>query len=275
MKVTFPTVSILGCGWLGLPLAGHLHAMGLRVYGSFHSERGKNELQRWNIKSFQVDLLEPEKADIAFFKSKTLIVTVPPSKGGKEEYANNLERLLALAKRSGTKKVLFTSSTAVYPESANAVNEDSPVQEKSSRGNNMLSAELAVQKVFGKNATIVRLGGLIGPNRHPANFLSGKENVSGANVPVNFLSLEDAVRMIADLVIDGRSPKIYNLVCPQHPSKKEYYTFACRRKGIEPPHFDPETMNDGYKLVDGNRIAAETSIEYLTTDWKVYLRSLQ
>ena len=247
--------------------------MGVRVYGSYYSDAGRDQLKRWKIKAFKVDFSDVDSSEAGFFKSNTLIVTVPPSKGGKELYAQYLEKILVFARDNGTKKVIFTSSTAVYPESSTP--EDSPIQEHSSRGNNLFAAEAAVKKIFGNAATIVRLGGLIGPQRHPARFLSGKLDVAGANVPVNFLSLEDGVRMLADLVNDGRTGRTFNLVCPPHPSKKEYYGLACKLKGLPAPEFDPTKAEEGYKLVDGSLITRETSIEYLTTDWNLYLNSLK
>lgn len=267
------TISILGCGWLGLPLAGHLHAMGFRVYGSHHSAKGKEELKRWDIRPFKVDINQPEKATALFFKSKTLIITVPPSKGGREEYAHNLEKVLKRAKESGCENVVFTSSTAVYGESDYIQDEQSPVIEFTSRGHGLMAAETAIRNLY-PNATTLRLGGLIGPNRHPGRFLAGKQDIVGSGIPVNFLTLEDGVRIIAELVSSRKFGKTYNLVCPSHPTKEEYYKLAAKNLDLPGPHFDPKRDREGYKLISGDRITSETGIEYLVKDWKAYLRSL-
>ncbi len=242
--------------------------------GSFHAEEKKAELKRWNIKPFPVDFTRPDEIDPAFFACRTLVITVPPSKGGKETYVSNLEKILQRAKDAGCVNVVFTSSTSVYPAGPETKTEASEITENTSRGNAMFAAEQAVLQAFPDTSLIVRFGGLIGPARKPARFLSGKTDLPGADCPVNFLTLEDAVRILTELINDQRFDKVYNLVCPWHPTKEEFYAFACGLAGIPAPHFDPSKRDEGFKKVSGEKVTAETRIEYLNTDWKGYLRSL-
>ncbi len=272
--MTKNTISILGSGWLGLPLAGHLVSLGFKVKGSFVSPEKQAELKRWKISPFKADFTDPASIPDKFLQSELLIVTVPPSKGGKEDYPKYLQEILHRAKTLGCKRVFFTSSTSVYPESKLPVNESSAVQLISTRGNHLLEAENVVRRLFPENSTVFRLGGLIGPGRYPGRFLSGKMDVQGGNVPVNYLSLEDAARMITEFIVIGKQGKLYNLVVPSHPSKEAFYGYACKIKDLTPPSFNSSCKDAGYKLVDGNLISTETGIDYLTTDWKAYLRSL-
>lgn len=274
MRTVQQTISILGCGWLGLPLAGHLLSLHYPVSGSYTTSQKKLELQKWGIKPFLGDMTQPEAIKNEFFNSQTLIITVPPSKGGKDEYPNHLLSILKRAKEAGCKNVLFTSSTAVYKDSVHLIDENSAVQELSSRGNMLLAAERAVREVFPDSSTIVRLAGLIGPKRHPGRFLSGKTDVPGALVPVNYLSLEDGVRIISELIDNQVFGKTYNLVCPDHPSKQEFYSYACELQHLPKPIFQAEQQLQGFKIVSGDLICKETGITYLTTDWRGYLRSL-
>lgn len=51
-----PTIGILGCGWLGKPLAEHLLAEGYRVKGSTTTPEKKEILLDAGIEAFKVTL---------------------------------------------------------------------------------------------------------------------------------------------------------------------------------------------------------------------------
>ena len=74
-------ISILGCGWLGLPLAEKLIETGYEVKGSTTSENKLDILQSHKIEPFLVTLSEDKiTGTISEFlnESEILIIDIPP-----------------------------------------------------------------------------------------------------------------------------------------------------------------------------------------------------
>ena len=59
---------------------------------------------------------------------------------------------------------------------------------------------LICEKMFREDeelqTTIIRFGGLICLDRHPVTMLSGRENLTGGNAPVNLIHLNDCINLI-------------------------------------------------------------------------------
>lgn len=264
--MTNTTVSIIGCGWLGLPLAGHLLSWQYRVYGSTTSKEKLSTLRKWGIRPFLFDLDKPEKWDEKLFNSAVIIINIPPSKS--KNFIENLDKAL---KHCKGKKVLFISSTSVYGPAALPVTESaetlSPLESK------LVKAELLLRKHV-PDATILRPAGLIGPNRPPGRFLAGKTDVSGAGIPVNFVALEDLVTICAEIIGQERWGYTFNVANPQHPAKEEYYTFAAQQMKLTPPVFDQKKELEGYKYIDGSAVVNLLKIVYQDISWSNYIKSL-
>ena len=78
-------ISILGCGWLGLPLAEHLIERGYTIKGSTTSPNRVGELESKEIEAFIIELASGEiSGDYKAFlqNSKTLIIDIPPKLRG-------------------------------------------------------------------------------------------------------------------------------------------------------------------------------------------------
>ena len=74
------TISVLGCGWLGVPLTKHLQKSGFSVKGSTTSSEKCEILERDGILSTRVLLNENEAIvdDFQFFNCDVLIISIPP-----------------------------------------------------------------------------------------------------------------------------------------------------------------------------------------------------
>ena len=73
--VAMKNVSILGCGWLGKPMAVSLMNDGFLVKGSTTSEIKINELEALNIESYLLDITEFEEFDL-FLASDILLIAI-------------------------------------------------------------------------------------------------------------------------------------------------------------------------------------------------------
>jgi NAD dependent epimerase/dehydratase family enzyme len=103
------------------------------------------------------------------------------------------------------------------------------------------------------------LAGLVGSDRNPVHFLSGRE-VSNGQHPVNLVDQQDCIQAISTLVESNLSSQVFNVAYPNHPSKKAYYTEKAEILGLVPPVFS-NGASPG-KTIDGSKITRLTSFNY-------------
>ena len=109
-------ISVIGCGWLGLPLAAELVRRGHTVKGSTRSEVKLKELERRGVSGFVLDLDKGVPLDADLLDCDVLYLNVPPGRGPdvEQRYPARIETALAGLSR-GCERVIFVSSTSVYP----------------------------------------------------------------------------------------------------------------------------------------------------------------
>ena len=244
-------ITVIGCGWLGLPLSENLISNGYSVYGSTTSFSKLNSLVSKGIHAFIYSVENQFKIDGHAKDSEIVIVNFPPSKS--PNYSKQVEELLN--QFSVNTKVIFTSSTGVYEEV------DAIVDEKG-RVNEQHPVRLAEKVVLSSNRPycILRLSGLIGAGRHPIHFLQGRENLSGGDVPVNLVHLKDVIEAIGAIIIGNKWSSIYNVSYPSHPAKKEYYPMMAKMVGLKAPFYLED--NTKGKEIDGNLLTTELDFSY-------------
>lgn len=265
------TIAILGCGWLGLPLAESLLAKGLRIHGSTTSEEKLSVLSSRGILPFLISLSEEGvKGPIPLFLEgvDTLLINVPPRLRGKkkENYVKKMRWLREAAIASKVANILFVSSTSVYGNLEGAVTETTLPQPNTESGEQLLAAETLFQNQQAFRASIVRFGGLIGPKRHPITFLSGKKGLSNGNHYVNLIHLTDCILVLENIILKAWWNDVFNAVYPYHPTKEEYYRLVAHKRGIQPPEYKQDNNKKGkqiiaHKLAFVKMLSLETSIE--------------
>ncbi|MEP2239098.1 MAG: SDR family oxidoreductase [Maribacter sp.] len=242
-------IGVIGCGWLGLPLAESLLAEGYKVNGTSTSEDKLAVLKEKGIRSFQISLSENKiNGDIdTFLESLSiLVINVPPKlrgKGPKESYFEKIKLLYNAVKKSTVRNIIFASSTAVYGDAKGQVDENTKTIPTTESGKQLLQCEDLLKNDKELNTTIIRFGGLIGPNRHPVTMLSGRENLSGGDAPVNLIHLDDCIGIIKKIIELDYYNDVLNAVYPEHPTKKEYYTEQAIKRGITPPQYTSTGQN--------------------------------
>jgi nucleoside-diphosphate-sugar epimerase len=247
-------IGIIGCGWLGLPLAEELHKAGYNISGTTTSEEKITILKTKGIQPFKISISEDGiKGPISEFLStlSIVIINIPPGlrgKGPKESYIEKIKLLHDAIKKSRVKQVIFASSTAVYGETEGAVTEKTKPAPNSASGVQLLKCENLYITDEQLQTTIIRFGGLIGPERHPITMLSGRENLKGGNAPINLIHLDDCIGIIKSIIEHNHWNVILNAVYPQHPTKEDYYTKEALKRGLAPPQYESEN-NRTYKLI--------------------------
>ncbi len=240
-------ISIIGCGWLGLPLGVHLNKEGFAVKGSTTSPEKIEHLRSVGIDPFQIRLGPEVQADRdGFFDTDVLFINIPPrNREGNDQYhIKQLSALANTAAKAAIPNVIYISSTGIYPNLNRMVSESDASSDTKSRGGvNLMEAENVFRSCERFTTTILRLGGLYGPGRHPGRFLAGKQSLPGANSPVNMIHLEDCLGAITEVIRQQLWNEVFSLCSPRHPTRKDFYEAAANELGIAPPTFSDLTAD--------------------------------
>lgn len=235
-------IGIIGCGWLGFPLAENFIASGYQVKGTTTSKEKLDIIKKVGIKAFMVQLQENGiLGNINDFLNglDILIVNVPPGirKNKTVNFVQKMKFLLVEIAKSGIKNMVFVSSTSVYGNVTGKITEKTPPQPESESGKQLLECEKLFMDHPNLNTTVVRFGGLIGRNRHPVKFLAGKKDLKNGDERINLIHGDDCIRMIKTIVEHNYWNAIFNGVYPLHPKKQQYYSKEAQKRGLEIPEF--------------------------------------
>ncbi|MCX2718818.1 SDR family oxidoreductase [Lentiprolixibacter aurantiacus] len=249
------TIGIMGCGWLGLPLAKHLAERGYTVRGTTTSEAKLTLLVKSGVAPFMISISEQGiEGNITSFLSglDVIIINIPPAlRGGNtSDYVLKLKRLHEHIASAGVARVIFVSSTSVYGAVSGKVTENTIPEPGSASGRQLLRAEDLFRTDQNLKTAIVRFGGLIGPDRHPARSLAGRKDLKNGHHPVNLIHLDDCIALLTTILERDWWDAIFNGVSPEHPSKQKYYRGQAEKMGLEPPEFMQEAGANEGKNVD-------------------------
>ncbi|PKQ60274.1 hypothetical protein BZG02_19950 [Labilibaculum filiforme] len=235
------TISILGCGWLGLPLAKFLLKKGYQINGSTSTPEKLSQLSTEGINPYLISF-DPEinaDFDADFFHSDLLIINFPPKqREAIEEYhSQQIKALINQLQFSTIKKVIFISSTSVYANVNKLVTEKNKQTPEKSSGKALRIVEeiLLLQQNF--KTSIIRFGGLIGYDRKPGRFFSKMKQAVEGQTPVNLIHRDDCIGTIFHLIENDLWGEIYNACCPEHPTREDFYKTATKIGGFEIPKF--------------------------------------
>jgi nucleoside-diphosphate-sugar epimerase len=240
------TVSILGCGWLGLPLGAVLARAGWLVKGSTTDQSKFPELHRARIEPFRL-LLDPKlqcEDWKEFFDADVMVVNIPPGRRRddvEDFHPRQIAEVRAAAEKSRLPFILFVSSTSVYPSSAGIATEENRHVPDTRSGRALRTAEAVLQASNHFQTTVLRFAGLVGGDRNPARFMAGKKDVAGGDAPVNLIHRDDCIAIIRQIIERDLRGEVLNGVCDEHPTRREFYTAAAEHMGLEVPTFSGES----------------------------------
>ena len=268
-------ISILGCGWLGFPLAKSLHSKGYEVKGSTTSESKLEILKNAGISPFQIQLEEHQIiGTIEDFLKETnvLVIDIPPglrkaiSPTLEMTFVNKVKILIPFIEKSGIQKVIFVSSTSVYGDGFPIVEirEETKPNPDTESGKQLVIAETLLQSNSHFKTTVIRFGGLLGDDRHPIKFLTGRTNVENPDAPVNMIQREDCIGIIEEILKQVQHDnwewnETFNAVAPQHPTRKAYYHKKAEILNLPLPTFAEDSESKG-KIISSKKV--ETILGY-------------
>ncbi|MBO0934358.1 NAD(P)-binding domain-containing protein [Fibrella aquatilis] len=263
-----PTISIIGLGWLGMPLAEALLTAGHRVLGSTTTPDKVALLRLKGIDAQQLSLNPQPVGELApLLAADVLVVNVPP-KAGQQGDAFHPEQMRLLAQavaQSRVGHVIYVSSTSVYPELNREMVEADVVTPEQSAASRLVEAEQHWLALSGqKQITILRCGGLMGDTRIPGKYVAGRVVDSGA-VLVNYIHQTDAVGLLL-AIIRQNIVGTFNAVAPQHPTREAIYRKSCADFGYALPTFVTPTQPVSFKQINGDKLTAATQYQFIYPD---------
>lgn len=261
-------ITIFGCGWLGKQIALSFLKEGNKVFGSNRSKENEEQLMKLGVIPFEYHL-SPDYIEIdtrIINETSLLVLSLPPLKGIKiEDYAMALQNIVL--QFHDTVKVIFTSSTGIYPQKDGNYNEDYAF-DGIERLNELYLAEKGLKSFLGNRLTILRLGGLIGPNRHPIKYLSGRLIENNGSCPVSLVDSRDVVRLIHYLQDQDVFGEIFNISFPVKLSKSQYYSVIAKNNEVAQPIYGDN--KDIQRDIRSTKISEEYNFQFIhdITSWK-------
>jgi nucleoside-diphosphate-sugar epimerase len=263
---------------LGLPLAKALLKNEFSVKGSTTSIEKLSVLENLGIQGFQIELTETKtqgNVDLFVENSQILIIDIPPKLRGdsKENFVSKINNSIPFIERSSIENVLFISSTSVYGDTSSfdcaqddvlSVTEETKTCPDTESGKQLVQVEQLLQNNPNFKTIILRFGGLIGEDRHPIKFLSGRKNIYNPDAPINLIHQEDCIGIILEIIQHAQHNQLewtetFNATAPFHPSRREYYTQIAHDLSLDLPEFNDDNSSFG-KTISSSKI--ENFLEY-------------
>jgi nucleoside-diphosphate-sugar epimerase len=259
-------ISIVGLGWLGEPLAKCLHQNGHGVRGSTTSGVKASRLNKEGIaaKVLRFDPLPVGEDPEFFFDAEVLVINIPPAvkKHGENHYLEQIRAIRECAQLSGVPKIIFISTTSVYPSANSWVSETDLLHPGA--GGFLLEAENIFRRDNIRDITLLRLGGLFGGQRIPGKYFANQSGIAG-HLLVNYIHRIDAIRLIQWVIQHALWNQTYNGVAPIHPTRREVYERNAAGLGFEKPLAYEDPPLRPWKKVSSQKIL-QTGFQFVFPD---------
>ena len=236
-------------------MAAQLVAQGHQVRASTRSITRFPEIETIGALPYEFDIDEMSGDIQTFLNSKLLIVNIT---------SKNIEgftRLVAEIENSPIEYVIFVSSTSVYRNTNDIVNEDDGDE-------NIDSPLFKIENLFRGDAsfktTVVRFAGLIGYSRHPGRFF-GEREIPQPEAPVNLIHRDDCLAIITAIMEQNLWGQVLNGCTDSHPSKRDFYSYARRAMGREPP-LCSEMSEASFKIIGNEKVKRLLSYQFQHPD---------
>ena len=260
-KIMKKNISIYGGGWVGAPLAFKLALAEFEVTVSASSAHKQAKHPNIKVVEFRAEPNMEKGLWDEMNQSEIQIWAIPPrrKKNSEEFYLQILQDWLSVLDEKIVKKIIFLSSTSIYQNVSDIVDEKSAIVETSL----MAQAEslILASKI---PSVILRLGGLMGGDRFVAKYFSGRRN-DGANCPVNYVHKDDVVALCT-LTVEKINKGIYNIVAPIHPTKGEVGENDIEKRNMPAGTWDYSQPCLGGKIISGEKITKELKYQFKHPD---------
>ncbi|MBK1441976.1 GDP-L-fucose synthase [Parapedobacter sp. ISTM3] len=253
-------VLIIGCGWVGTYVATHLVNGGHQVWATCTSEDKAARLVQLGLKAHVANFdIENKVAGIREAVFDVVIISVPIThKDTMEVVERRFFRLRVFLETHSFGQSMFFGSVGIYPKVDARIAEDTFAAEELEP--KLLLGESMLRLAF-PDLNILRLGGLFGQERVMAKYFVGKVCEIGYQT-ANFVHVEDVYGIIRAMMAARSQGKTYNVVCPEHPLKKDVIDVSATKYGYGLPAAFSEADKTA-KMVLPDRLVADLGYRFV------------
>jgi nucleoside-diphosphate-sugar epimerase len=237
---------IIGCGYVGLPLALRLQKLGHDVHAWVRSMDSAAMLAEYRFSEIITGSVAEEKVWAGLNRDFDIVIHCASSSGGGEPAYEEVFLQGARMMGAGQPRArrLFVSSTSVYGQSAGEmVTEESAAEPVTATGRILREAERAA---LASGTTVVRSTGIYGPNRGVLfeKFRRGEAVIEGDGLRwINQIHQRDLVSAVEHLIDKGATGEIYNATDDMPVTYHDYYAWCSDFLGKPMPPHGPVNVN--------------------------------
>ncbi len=274
---------IIGGGFTGSHLAERLLIAGAEVVATRRSGGAAAELAAaTGARAVVADLAEPTTLAALPLAGAVIVDTAPPGPGEPE----GERALVRAAAAAGARRIVYVSSTGVYPPSDGRwMDEDQPVAPASERNAARLAAESALleaAEAAGVDAVTLRASGIYGPGRGVIERMKrGNYRIIGdGDTYVNRIHVYDlASAIILAGVVERLPSRVYNLADDEPATSTEHAYAVAEALQLPPPPHVPTTdvsstvvsMLGANRRISNRRVKQELGLRLRYPSWRVTL----
>jgi nucleoside-diphosphate-sugar epimerase len=264
------SVSVLGCGWLGLPLALRLLDDGWLVRGSTTDTQKIPRLQSLGIDPFVIHASPEVSGDhiSRFFQSRILWLNIPFRRDlvDPDYYRIQVESVVNHAVEGGVEWIIFASSTSVYPAAMSLADESTPFVPETPRSEILFGVEKYLLESDHFDATVIRFAGLFGPDRQVGKWLAKKNGIIEGDSPINLIHLDDCIGIATSILEQNSRREIFNACADEHPTREALYKAAAKVAGLPVPEFSRGVTSHPGKIVCNRKVKETLGYQFLYPD---------
>ncbi len=230
-------ILILGCGWVGEAFAEYICRNDAELWVT---TTGKDKADRLRKLGFHTVVMDFDvSADWRLLPSSFdyILTSIPAtSKHTPEVLFDRFDRVKTLIDRLDYKGHIFLSSVGIYPDQ-DGIFDESCISDLNER---LYRTEKQLLSL--SHTSVYRLGGLFGKNRIFAKYFADKVCHTGDQL-ANFVHITDVVQLIERGFERLMWGEAYNVVCPEHPSKRHVIEASAAKYGYNLPlAFEPREI---------------------------------
>ncbi|NDW16784.1 NAD(P)H-binding protein [Alteromonas genovensis] len=252
-------IVITGYGWmagyLGNALLSSDSPIDAHVVGTTRSDDKLVQMSKQNITGIKFALGDDTSRLCQYMQDATFIINIPPGRRSTQldGFTQQVIALINDAVAANVAHIIFVSTTSVYGDSTNETltETSAPAPETASAKAHVAIEEHLASLSSKVNYTVLRLAGLVGPDRHPARSLSGRELPAG-NKRINLVHIADVVKGLLAVIETPQRNCTLHLCSALHPKRGEYYSRAASALNLPLPLFSDTESEAMGKVIDAS-----------------------
>jgi nucleoside-diphosphate-sugar epimerase len=272
------SILILGCGYLGQPVAKLWQQQNRRVFALTRDAAHLPD----GIEPILGDVLKPDTLR-ALPEVDTVLYAIGFDRTSgasmRAVYVDGLAHVLA--NLPTPRRFLYVSSSSVYGQTDGSwVDEMSPTEPMEESGRIVLDAEKTLRAQL-PSAILLRFAGIYGPGRllRRQTIEKGEPIVGDADKWLNLIHVDDGANAVLAAEAHGEPGQIYN-VCDDHPVRRRYfYAGLARVLGAAPPRFvapppdQPTPPHEkAHRRINNRRMKTQLNVELRYPNYEQGLR---